>query len=130
MIPGEIITADGDILLNANRESIELTVENTGDRPVQVGSHYHFHEVNGALSFDRALARGMPAPYGLLMDLERYDQNNGPSSHACLLDPLHRGPAHPCNAASPGELGGAAVLPPPRAHPARACQLPVLTASP
>ena len=59
MIPGEVITIDGDITLNEGRPSIVLTVANTGDRPVQVGSHYHFFEVNPALSFDRAKARGM-----------------------------------------------------------------------
>jgi urease subunit beta len=59
MIPGEIITAEGEIELNADREAIVLTVANRGDRPVQVGSHYHFFEVNGALDFDRAAARGM-----------------------------------------------------------------------
>lgn len=59
MIPGEILTADGDITLNEGRTPLMLTVANTGDRPVQVGSHYHFFEVNPALSFDRARARGM-----------------------------------------------------------------------
>ncbi|MCB1493141.1 MAG: urease subunit beta [Rhodobiaceae bacterium] len=59
MIPGEIITAPGDIELNAGATTITLTVANTGDRPVQVGSHYHFAETNEALSFDRAKARGM-----------------------------------------------------------------------
>ena len=59
MIPGEIITAAGDITLNTGRESITLMVANTGDRPVQVGSHYHFAETNPALDFDRAAARGM-----------------------------------------------------------------------
>jgi urease subunit beta len=59
MIPGEIITAEGEIELNADREAIVLTVANRGDRPVQVGSHYHFFEVNRALDFDRAAARGM-----------------------------------------------------------------------
>ena len=58
MIPGEIITADGDIDLNAGLETTELQVANTGDRPVQVGSHYHFYETNPALTFDRAAARG------------------------------------------------------------------------
>lgn len=58
MIPGEIITQGGDITLNAGRETCTLSVANTGDRPVQVGSHYHFFEVNEALSFDRAQARG------------------------------------------------------------------------
>ena len=58
MIPGEIQTAEGDIELNADREAITLMVANTGDRPVQEGSHYHFDETNGALDFDRAAARG------------------------------------------------------------------------
>ncbi len=58
MIPGEIITAAGDIELNAGRPVTVLTVANTGDRPVQVGSHFHFAETNPALAFDRAAARG------------------------------------------------------------------------
>jgi len=58
MIPGELFTADGEIELNAGRAAITLTVANTGDRPVQVGSHYHFYETNAALSFDRDKARG------------------------------------------------------------------------
>ena len=58
MIPGEIFPADGDIILNADRETLTLKVANTGDRPVQVGSHYHFFETNEALDFDRAAARG------------------------------------------------------------------------
>jgi len=59
MIPGEIIPAAGDITLNAGRDRITLLVANTGDRPVQVGSHYHFFETNTALRFDRSAARGM-----------------------------------------------------------------------
>ncbi|ATI42165.1 urease subunit beta [Pacificitalea manganoxidans] len=59
MIPGEIITQPGDITLNEDREAITLMVANTGDRPVQVGSHYHFAETNTALDFDRSAARGM-----------------------------------------------------------------------
>ena len=59
MIPGEILTKDEDILLNADKEQVRLTVANTGDRPVQVGSHYHFYETNAALQFDRDAARGM-----------------------------------------------------------------------
>jgi urease beta subunit len=58
MIPGEIITQPGDIELNAGRTAITLAVANTGDRPIQVGSHYHFAETNPALKFDRAKARG------------------------------------------------------------------------
>ena len=59
MIPGEIITRPGDIELNAGREQVTLEVANTGDRPIQVGSHYHFFETNAALRFDRDKARGM-----------------------------------------------------------------------
>ena len=58
MIPGEILTRPGDLELNKGRKTIKLSVANTGDRPIQVGSHYHFAETNGALSFDRAAARG------------------------------------------------------------------------
>jgi len=59
MIPGELFVDDGEIELNAGRETVTLTVANTGDRPVQVGSHYHFYEVNDALSFPREAARGL-----------------------------------------------------------------------
>src|SRR5437763_8183074 len=59
MIPGEIQTEPGEIELNAGRETVTLKVANTGDRPIQVGSHYHFFETNPALKFDRAKARGM-----------------------------------------------------------------------
>jgi len=59
MIPGEVIPAEGMLTLNAGRETVTLVVANTGDRPVQVGSHYHFAETNPALEFDRAQARGM-----------------------------------------------------------------------
>ncbi len=59
MIPGEFFPAEGELTLNAGREAITLMVANTGDRPVQVGSHYHFGETNAALDFDRAAARGM-----------------------------------------------------------------------
>ncbi|MEA3164666.1 MAG: urease subunit beta [Verrucomicrobiota bacterium] len=58
MIPGEIITEAGEIQLNAGRRTISLTVANTGDRPIQVGSHFHFYEVNTALHFERDLSRG------------------------------------------------------------------------
>ncbi|WP_196259845.1 urease subunit beta [Pelagibacterium limicola] len=58
MIPGEIITAPGEIELNAGRGTVTLTVANTGDRPIQVGSHYHFYETNEGLRFDREKARG------------------------------------------------------------------------
>jgi urease beta subunit len=59
VIPGEIITAPGDITLNAGARTVTLTVANTGDRPIQVGSHYHFFETNPALKFERRKARGM-----------------------------------------------------------------------
>ncbi len=59
MIPGEIQTADGDIELNTGRVTLRLSVTNSGDRPIQVGSHYHFYETNNALHFDREQARGM-----------------------------------------------------------------------
>jgi urease beta subunit len=58
MIPGEVIPAPGDIELNAGRPTVTLTVANTGDRPIQVGSHYHFYEANAALVFEREQARG------------------------------------------------------------------------
>jgi urease subunit beta len=58
MIPGELLLATGDIELNAGRATVRVKVANTGDRPIQVGSHYHFYETNNALSFDREAARG------------------------------------------------------------------------
>ena len=59
MVPGEILTKDEDILLNAGVTTVSLSVANTGDRPIQVGSHYHFYETNEALKFERDSARGM-----------------------------------------------------------------------
>lgn len=58
MIPGEIIAAEGEIELNAGRDTVTLSVANTGDRPIQVGSHYHFYETNSALDFDRDSTKG------------------------------------------------------------------------
>jgi len=58
MIPGEFLIAEGELELNAGRETVTLIVANSGDRPIQVGSHYHFYETNEALEFDRAAARG------------------------------------------------------------------------
>ena len=58
MIPGEVVTLDGELLINAGRDTRRITVANTGDRPIQVGSHYHFYETNGALQFERERARG------------------------------------------------------------------------
>ena len=59
MIPGEMFITEGEITLNAGRKTVTVTVTNTGDRPIQVGSHYHFFETNPALQFDRKKARGM-----------------------------------------------------------------------
>jgi urease beta subunit len=72
VIPGEVLTVDGEIALNAGRHTLELTVENTGDRPIQVGSHYHFAATNPALSFDRDAARGfrLDVPAGTSMRFE------------------------------------------------------------
>ena len=72
MIPGEFFIAEGDIALNEGRDTITLVVANSGDRPVQVGSHYHFAETNGALNFDRAAARGfrLDIPAGTALRFE------------------------------------------------------------
>jgi urease subunit beta len=59
MIPGEVITPEGEIELNAGQPTVTITISNTGDRPVQIGSHYHFFETNDGLDFDREKARGM-----------------------------------------------------------------------
>src|SRR3954463_14824715 len=72
MIPGELFIKDGEIELNAGRKTVTLTVANTGDRPIQVGSHYHFFETNPALVFDRARARGfrLDVPAGTAVRFE------------------------------------------------------------
>ena len=76
MIPGEIITAEGEIELNAGRPTVELKVANTGDRPIQIGSHFHFYEVNAALNFDREIAKGMrlDIPAGTAIRFEPGDE--------------------------------------------------------
>jgi urease beta subunit len=76
MIPGEVLLADGDIEANAGRRTARLTVANTGDRPVQVGSHFHFFEANRALRFDRAQAFGMRlnVPAGTAVRFEPGDE--------------------------------------------------------
>jgi urease subunit beta len=76
MIPGEIITPAGEIELNVDSPTIKLQVSNTGDRPIQVGSHYHFYEVNTALNFDREQARGMrlDIPAGTAVRFEPGDE--------------------------------------------------------
>lgn len=76
MIPGELFIESAAIVANINRKTISLTVKNTGDRPVQVGSHFHFYEVNRALDFDRAQARGMRLniPSGVTVRFEPGDE--------------------------------------------------------
>jgi urease subunit beta len=76
MIPGELFPAEGDITLNEGRETVRLTVANSGDRPIQVGSHFHFFEVNSALEFDRAQAKGMrlDIPAGTAVRFEPGDE--------------------------------------------------------
>lgn len=76
MIPGEILTAPGTIELNAGAETTQLTVANTGDRPIQVGSHFHFFEVNRALIFERDQARGkrLDIPAGTAVRFEPGDE--------------------------------------------------------
>ncbi|XGV96763.1 MAG: urease subunit beta [Leptolyngbya sp. BL-A-14] len=78
MIPGELIVQDGEIELNADRETVTLSVANTGDRPIQVGSHFHFFEVNAALAFDRDQARGMRLniPAGTAVRFEPGDEKD------------------------------------------------------
>ncbi len=76
MIPGQIITPAGEIELNVGRPTVKLQVSNTGDRPIQVGSHYHFYEVNTALNFDREQTRGMrlDIPAGTAVRFEPGDE--------------------------------------------------------
>ena len=76
MIPGEIITPDGYIELNADRPTLTITVGNSGDRPVQIGSHFHFYEVNSALKFDREPTKGMrlDIPAGTAIRFEPGDE--------------------------------------------------------
>ena len=76
MIPGEIITESGELELNAGRPTTKLQVANTGDRPIQIGSHFHFFEVNAALSFDREQAKGMrlDIPAGTAVRFEPGDE--------------------------------------------------------
>ncbi|MEO6862100.1 MAG: urease subunit beta [Microcoleus sp.] len=76
MIPGEMIVSDGEIELNADRPTVRMLVANTGDRPIQVGSHYHFYETNEALAFDREQAKGMrlDIPAGTAVRFEPGDE--------------------------------------------------------
>ena len=78
MIPGEILVEDGEIELNLGRATVQVQVANTGDRPIQIGSHFHFFEVNAALTFDRAAARGMrlDIPAGTAVRFEPGDEKS------------------------------------------------------
>ena len=102
MIPGEILPAKGDLLLNADRETVTLTVSNTGDRPVQIGSHYHFFEVNAALDFDRQAARGyrLDIPAGTAVRFEP-----GQSREVTLVRYAGAGQVYGFNGAINGPLG-------------------------
>lgn len=101
MIPGEICPADGDLLLNEDRETVTLTVSNTGDRPVQVGSHYHFFEVNAALDFNRQAARGyrLDIPAGTAVRFEP-----GQAREVTLVRYAGAGRVHGFNGAVNGSL--------------------------
>ncbi|MGB3138697.1 MAG: urease subunit beta [Nodosilinea sp.] len=78
MIPGELLPAEGEIELNAGKPTVTLAVANTGDRPIQVGSHFHFFEVNAALSFERSQARGLrlDIPAGTAVRFEPGDERD------------------------------------------------------
>lgn len=78
MIPGEIITRSGSIELNRGKETITITVANTGDRPIQIGSHFHFYEVNSALQFEREITKGMrlDIPAGTAVRFEPGDEKD------------------------------------------------------
>ncbi len=103
MIPGEIITASGSLTLNDGRETITLTVSNTGDRPVQVGSHYHFYETNPGLDFDRAAARGfrLDVPAGSAVRFEP-----GQTREVQLVRYAGKGIVYGFNGKINGALGG------------------------
>ncbi len=103
MIPGEIITAEGTLILNEGRECVTLAVANTGDRPVQVGSHYHFFEANEALEFDRDAARGcrLDIPAGTAVRFEP-----GQTREVDLIAYRGRRRVHGFNARIQGALEG------------------------
>jgi urease beta subunit len=110
MIPGEYLLAEGDVIANAGRREIELEIANSGDRPIQVGSHFHFFEVNRALKFDRAAAFGMRLniPAGTAVRFEPGDTKNialveiGGTKHVYGLNGLTNGLADEAN--KPGAL--------------------------
>ncbi len=103
MIPGEIIIKEGTLTLNADRATVTLKVSNTGDRPVQVGSHFHFYEVNEALQFDRDQARGrrLDIPAGTAVRFEP-----GQDREVTLVDYAGKRIVHGFNAKVQGSLGG------------------------
>jgi len=103
MKPGEVITAPGSLILNGGRDVTELTVTNTGDRPVQVGSHYHFYETNEALDFDRDAAKGkrLDIPAGTAVRFEP-----GQSREVMLIEYQGNRQVHGFNAKVQGALGG------------------------
>jgi len=103
MIPGELFPAAGTLTLNAGRDTVTLTVANTGDRPIQVGSHYHFFETNPALDFDRAQARGfrLDIPAGTAVRFEP-----GQSREVTLVAYQGLREVHGFNASVAGRLEG------------------------
>ena len=103
MIPGEIITAPGEIVLNQGRATVSLSGSNTGDRPIQVGSHYHFFETNAALSFERAQARGcrLDIPAGTAVRFEP-----GQTREVTLVAYAGSGEVWGFNGLVNGKLGG------------------------
>ncbi len=111
MTPGEYVLAEGEIVANVGRRTVELTVANTGDRPIQVGSHFHFFEVNKALRFDRSLAFGMRlnVPAGTAVRFEPGDEKKvtlvelGGAKVVHGLNGLTNGPA--TESARAGALG-------------------------
>ncbi len=102
LIPGEVIAADGEIELNAGRPTVSVEVTNTGDRPIQVGSHYHFFETNGALEFDRKAAYGcrLDIPAGTAVRFEP-----GQSRQVQLVRFAGKGEIYGFNAKINGPLG-------------------------
>ena len=104
MIPGEYILGDGDIEANAGRRTIELTVANTGDRPIQVGSHFHFFEANRALRFERAKAWGMRlnVPAGTAVRFEPGDEKS-----VTLVELAGAQEVHGLNALADGKVDAA-----------------------
>jgi urease beta subunit len=116
MIPGEYILATGDVIANEGRRELQLEISNTGDRPIQVGSHFHFFEVNRALRFDRAAAFGMRLniPAGTAVRFEPGDSKKvtlveiGGAKHVYGLNGLTKG--HADDAAKAGAMKRAADL--------------------